>query len=198
MFSIIAYSVWCVLSVRVGISWIADIWSGESQTAWSARTDSRFAPSQWGTALLCNDISHWLGTNLESAPLSTGADCHCKPLVVIDILSSCCPACRTTLIATRFWVVMICPIIKCLTVLRVFFYFVWFVFIHHNFQFYFALCTYCNILDIYLSQNLNFVNYLLFYMKLLNYLFFNLFGSVLECCELTGVSLLLPWLIKWK
>ena len=62
-----------------------------------------------------------------------------------------CPACRTTLIATRFWVVMICPIIKCLTVLRVFFYFVWFVFIHHNFQFYFELCTYCNILDIYLS-----------------------------------------------
>ena len=50
--------------------------------------------------------------------------------------------------------------------IRVFFYFVWFVFIHHNFQFYFELCTYCNILDIYLSQNLNFVNYLLFYMKL--------------------------------
>ena len=51
----------------------------------------------------------------------------------------------------KIWVVMICPIIKCLTVLRVFFYFVWFVFIHHNFQFYFELCTYCNILDIYLS-----------------------------------------------
>ena len=50
--------------------------------------------------------------------------------------------------------------------IRVFFYFAWFVFIHHNFQFYFELCTYCNILDIYLSQNLNFVNYLLFYMKL--------------------------------
>ena len=118
----------------------------------------------------------------------------------IDIQYSLCrcPACRTTLIATRFWVVMICPIIKCLTVLRVFFYFVWFVFIHHNFQFHFELCTYCNILDIYLSQKLNFVNYLLFYMKLLNYLFFNMFGSVLECCELTGVSLLWPWLIKWK
>ena len=28
------------------------------------------------------------------------------------------PACRTSLIATRFWVVMICPIIKCLTVLE--------------------------------------------------------------------------------
>ena len=35
--------------------------------------------------------------------------------------------------------------------IRVFFYFLWFVFIHHNFQFYFELCTYCNILDIYLS-----------------------------------------------
>ena len=82
--------------------------------------------------------------------------------------------------------------------IRVFFYFVWFVFIHHNFQFYFKLCTYCNILDIYLSWNFIFVNYLLFYMKLLNYLFFNMFGSVLECCELNGVSLLWPWLIKWK
>ena len=27
-------------------------------------------------------------------------------------------------------------------------------------------------------------------MKLLNYSFINMFGSVLECCELTGVSLL--------
>ena len=35
--------------------------------------------------------------------------------------------------------------------IRVFFYFVCFVFIHHNFQFYFELCTYWNILDIYLS-----------------------------------------------
>ena len=29
--------------------------------------DSRFAPSQWETALLCNDVSHWLGANIESA-----------------------------------------------------------------------------------------------------------------------------------
>ena len=36
--------------------------------------------------------------------------------------------------------------------IRVFFSFLfWFVFIHHNFQCYFELCTYCNILDIYLS-----------------------------------------------
>ena len=109
-----------------------------------------------------------------------------------------CPACRTTLIATRFRVAVICPIIQVPHCIRVFFYFVWFVFINHIFQFYNELCTYCNILDIYLSWNLNFVNYVLFYMKLLNYLFFSMFGSVLGSCELTGVYLRLPWLIKWK
>ena len=31
------------------------------------RIDSRLAPSQWETALLCTDVSHWLGANLESA-----------------------------------------------------------------------------------------------------------------------------------
>ena len=32
-----------------------------------SRTDSRLGPGQWETALLCNDVSHWLGANLESA-----------------------------------------------------------------------------------------------------------------------------------
>ena len=31
------------------------------------RADSRFAPSQWETALRCNAVSHWLGGSLESA-----------------------------------------------------------------------------------------------------------------------------------
>ena len=31
------------------------------------RVDSRFAPSEWETALLCNDVSHRLGASLESA-----------------------------------------------------------------------------------------------------------------------------------
>ena len=31
------------------------------------RVDSRFAPSQWETALFCNDVSRWLGASLESA-----------------------------------------------------------------------------------------------------------------------------------
>ena len=36
----------------------------------------------------------------------------------VGVPSTHCPACRTSLIATRFWVVMICPIIKCLIVLE--------------------------------------------------------------------------------
>ena len=43
------------------------------------------------------------------------------------------------------------PLFQCLTVLEFSFDFVWFVFINHIFQFYYELCTYCNILDIYLS-----------------------------------------------
>ena len=31
------------------------------------RADSMFASSQWETALLCNDVSHWLGASLDSA-----------------------------------------------------------------------------------------------------------------------------------
>ena len=33
----------------------------------SYRADSRFAPSQWEAALLCNDISHRLAASIESA-----------------------------------------------------------------------------------------------------------------------------------
>ena len=35
--------------------------------SWHYRTDSMFAPSQWETALLCNDVSHWLRASIESA-----------------------------------------------------------------------------------------------------------------------------------
>ena len=31
------------------------------------RAASRLVPSQWETALLCNNVSHWLGASLESA-----------------------------------------------------------------------------------------------------------------------------------
>ena len=36
------------------------------------KADSRFAPSQWQTALLSKDVSHWLGANLESALMLSG------------------------------------------------------------------------------------------------------------------------------
>ena len=80
----------------------------------------------------------------------------CENLIwwrVIVLLITClyCPASRTTLVARRFRVAAICPIIQVPHCIRVFFYFVWFVFINHIFQFYYELCTYCNILDIYLS-----------------------------------------------
>ena len=42
----------------------------------------------------------------------------CIFVFVWSFMFSHCPACRTSLIATRFWVVVICPIIKCLTVLE--------------------------------------------------------------------------------
>ena len=35
---------------------------------WMAlKADSMLAPSQWETALRCNDVSHWLGANIKSA-----------------------------------------------------------------------------------------------------------------------------------
>ena len=36
------------------------------------RADSRFVPCQWETALLCNDVSHWLGASLESTLRHSG------------------------------------------------------------------------------------------------------------------------------
>ena len=41
--------------------------SSPSPPVYIHRADSRFAPSQWEMALLCNDVSHWLGADLESA-----------------------------------------------------------------------------------------------------------------------------------
>ena len=52
-------------------------------------------------------------------PWSHGCRHRCRVMYkILWRLVYHCPACRTTLIATRFWVVMICPIIKCLTVLE--------------------------------------------------------------------------------
>ena len=52
----ISSSVWCKQAIL-----------SPTDTQPAISTDSRFAPSQCETALLCNDVSHWLGTSLEAA-----------------------------------------------------------------------------------------------------------------------------------
>ena len=42
----------------------AEIWDHSGQCN---KADSRFAPSRWETAFLCNNVSHWLGASLESS-----------------------------------------------------------------------------------------------------------------------------------
>ena len=50
------------------------------------RTDPKFAPSQRETALLCNDVSHWLGASLESAMqvVLCSALCCVQYCVILD------------------------------------------------------------------------------------------------------------------
>ena len=60
----------CIVSVPVEYIWYRHIYlpcDKEVQHQIYNRADSSFASSQWETALLCNDVSHWLGANLESA-----------------------------------------------------------------------------------------------------------------------------------
>ena len=49
-------------------------WSNHDEYGWithmNPRPDSRLAPRQWETALLCNDVSHWLGAKLRISPES--------------------------------------------------------------------------------------------------------------------------------
>ena len=54
------------------------------------RADFRFAPSQWETALLCNDVSHWLGASLESTPCFR-ADTTTAKLLITNKVSRCDP-----------------------------------------------------------------------------------------------------------
>ena len=62
------------MSSRVQImdAWILNArytekWPTYCQLTDQYSADTRFAPSQWETALLCNDVSHWLGASLISA-----------------------------------------------------------------------------------------------------------------------------------
>ena len=81
-------------------------------------------PSSRFVSRLCTTLT-W--TCVHSQKVVSGIRlCNCFVFTFLDSkylqpkqLTICyCPASRTTLVATRFWVVMICPIIKCLTVLE--------------------------------------------------------------------------------
>ena len=65
------------LSPFLSISWILEHVILVRDTYF--RADSRFPPSQWEAALLCNDDSHWLGTSLETALYSL---CIAKKIVL--------------------------------------------------------------------------------------------------------------------
>ena len=51
----------------VSLPWRHDWWWGQWHSGFCHKltADSRLAPSQWETALLCNDVSHWLSASLE-------------------------------------------------------------------------------------------------------------------------------------
>ena len=84
------------------------------------------------------------------------------------------------------------------------------LFIHHNIHFYFELCTYCNILDIYLSWNMNSVKYLFIwnYWTIYFVTCLEVFWSVMSCPLLTrphqrqscmsGQALLHHWLCNQR
>ena len=58
------------------------------------RADSGVAPTQWETALLCNDVSNWLGATLESA-------LHIVPALIYTcayVIWSLCTAYRSALL----------------------------------------------------------------------------------------------------
>ena len=57
----------CNTAAWIGIDLLNSLVITWSHLKQYSRADPRFAPSQWETSLLCNDISHWLGASLESA-----------------------------------------------------------------------------------------------------------------------------------
>ena len=59
--------VWCHQGALQSSSYLLESATQALLLQPTTRADSSFASSQWETALLCNDVSHWLDANLESA-----------------------------------------------------------------------------------------------------------------------------------
>ena len=100
------------------IHW-SQVLSWEWRCSWSS-ADRRCSNYIW---VISNFIANTGATYIRGLRV-TKAICK-ENIVSVGVLPAAkeswtcyCPASRTTLVATRFWVVMICPIIKCLTVLE--------------------------------------------------------------------------------
>ena len=69
--------------IEVWVSWYAH-WNHTKHPVLSSmyfRADSRFAPRQWETASLCNDVCHWLGISLESTLYLMFHNSHTRMMV---------------------------------------------------------------------------------------------------------------------
>ena len=131
--------------------------------------------------------NRWLkvqaGTTISLLKQSQVQDCSNSSMLAMELLQFAlshrddCPAYRTSLIATRFWVVVICPIIKCFTVL----------------EFSFILFDLCLFITIF--------NFILNYVPIVTFWIFTyheIWILLIIFCFITGVSFLWPWLIKRK
>ena len=59
-------------------------------TVVTTRADSRFVPRHWEPALLCNDVSHWQGANLELAlsPITLERALHVLNVLILTALNN--------------------------------------------------------------------------------------------------------------
>ena len=62
------HQIWIAIKMSLVKRALVSLWKRNRATiAGGTRADSRFASSQWETALLSNDVSHWLGASIVSA-----------------------------------------------------------------------------------------------------------------------------------
>ena len=111
------------VAIEVSRHLLKSHWPNSKYCAWSARHHSKLLMEIHfqnvigvGVGVVCsiNSTSYAQNSCFEFSWDWS----HPSRLLFTKNTPSYCPACRTYLIATRFWVVVICPIIKCLTVLE--------------------------------------------------------------------------------
>ena len=72
------------ISIPVAVLWCLCVPVSLQSLPCSLSADSSLVPSQWEEALLCNDVSHWLGTSLKSALLTSPISPHAYSIHVFN------------------------------------------------------------------------------------------------------------------